>query len=191
MKRNLVILIVLLIFAPCACLGVLGLLLKAIGRTAVTGQSETPEYKYGEEWRFGDLGVTVTAGIHDWTSTTAAGRAMTHDLNFVVTIKFKSYNPNRELSAGSQCDSSSLTDDVGNTYLVIYPVNEIGIHNRVDGQIRAGMSRNVRSDNNDAGDVLVFGKPLPGASSVTLTFDAKKYGGKGKIVVTIPRSKWK
>jgi hypothetical protein len=161
--------------------------------TSRTGSGSAPdkEYKFGEEMRFGDLGATVVfAGQAGFTSTTSAGRQLFHDPEFVVTIQFKNYNPNRVVEAGAQVDAATLEDDVGNRYSRIKAKNEIGLENKIDEQISSGKVRPVRSDDKDARDLLVFERPVPGASTLTLTLDASKYGGSGKIKVKIPKSAW-
>jgi hypothetical protein len=110
-------------------------------------------------------------------------------MEFVVFISFRNYNPNRIIKAGSQVDVAILRDDVGNTYQGIRATNEIGLTNSIDDQIPAGMARPVRSDQ-PGWDVLVFERPVPGASTVTLSLDASQYGGVGRIEVQVPRETW-
>lgn len=171
--------------------------LASIGALAGKGTSRTgnpapaKEYNFGEEIRFGDLGVTVIyAGQAGFTSTTAGGRQLFHDPEFVITIRFKNYNPNRVLDAGAQVDVATLEDDVGNKYDRVKAANEIGMENKIDGQISPDKVRPVRSDDKEARDLLVFNRPVPGASVLTLTLDASKYGGSGKVKVKIPKSAW-
>jgi hypothetical protein len=150
----------------------------------------THECSFGEEMRFGDLGVAVRrARVEGFTSVTPAGRQLFHQPAFVITIGLKNYNPNRVIDAGAQVDAARLEDDVGNRYDGIKAVNEIGLAGRIEGQIPPGMARPVRSDE-DARDVLVFDRPVPGASTLTLTLDASRYGGLGRLKVQIPRSAW-
>jgi hypothetical protein len=173
---------------PITLFGVCGGLLFII----LAGKSTTKygEYNFGAEIRVGDLGVTVTeARVRGFTSTTAGGRLMDHSPEFVVTISFKNYNPNRIINAGSQVDAASLKDDVGNRYRGIRASNELGLTNHIDGQIQPGMARPVRSDE-PAHDVLVFSRPVPGASALTLVLDASSYGGAGRIEIHIPKSVW-
>jgi hypothetical protein len=148
------------------------------------------EHNMGEEIRFGDLGVTVTqAQVSGYSSRTAAGRLMNHTPEFVIHTKFKNYNPKRVVKAGSQVRSSTLVDDVGNSYQGIRATNEIGLTNEIEGQISPGMAIEVRSDE-PATDVLVFDRPVQGASFIFLTLDASKYGGSGKVRIKIPKSAW-
>jgi hypothetical protein len=150
----------------------------------------TQTVNLGEEIRFGDLGVTVvSAKLDSYTSSTAAGRKMTHDPALVATITFKNYNPKTIIDAGSQADHAELNDDVGNKYSGIRAINEIGLTNQIDGQIPPGRVRRIRSDES-SGDVLVFDRPVAGAAVLLLTLDAKRYGESGQVIVRIPRSAW-
>jgi hypothetical protein len=143
------------------------------------------EYKYREVMVFGDLGVAVTdARETGYTSTTASGRRLFHNPAFVVTIKFKNYNRNRIIKAGAQVDVATLDDNVGNRYDRIEARSDLGLAAHIEGQIERGYVRPVRSDE-EAGDVLVFDRPVEGASTLTLTLDASRYGGSGKVKVKI------
>lgn len=143
-----------------------------------------------EEVRVDDMGVTVqSAKVVGFSSVTAGGRQMFHNPEFVVRLKLKNYNSNRVIDAGAQSGVAKLTDDIGNDYKELLATNEFGLNNTIDGQIPDGHVRPVRSDA-DGQDVIVFSRPVPGASKVDLLLDATKYGGSGKIKVTIMKAAW-
>lgn len=170
-----------------SCIGLVSLASKGVQKKP---GDRTAEYEIGQEMRFGDLGVTVvSAKIASFTSTTAAGRPMTHNAELVVRLELINHNPNRVLDAGSQVEVCRLVDDVGNEYTAIRAVNEWGLENRIDGQIDRGRARPLRSDQNGS-DVLVFSRPVPGASRLVLTLDATQYGGNGRVKVNIPKTAW-
>lgn len=140
----------------------------------------------GKEIRFGDLGVTVMRGrVEAFGSVTSSGHVIVHDPGFVITIALRNYNPNRVVEVGSQADIATAADDVGNRYRAIKTTSDIGLPTRIVGQIPPGKSLGVRSDEPD-GDLLVFDRPVPGASLVRLTLDSSRYGGSGSLQVDIP-----
>jgi hypothetical protein len=140
----------------------------------------------GEELRFGDLGVTVNrARVESYGSMTSVGQLLLHEPALVVRIGIKNHNANRVVEAGSQSDSATLADDVGNRYDRIVARSQIGLPTRVPGQIPPGSVLRVRSDEREE-DVLLFDRPVPGASVLTLTLDGSRYGSSGKVKVTIP-----
>jgi hypothetical protein len=171
------------------------LLLGAVGATLPTaGGSGSPVERpgvIGQEMRFGDLGVTVTSIRQTgYGSHTAAGRQMGHNVALVVSLRLKNYNPNRVLRVPGQSGSAKATDDVGNEYPEVQPVNEWGLENTIDGQIEDGTALNLRSDVIGE-DRVIFSRPVPGANVLTVTMDAAQYdGGSGKIVFRVPRSVW-
>jgi pSer/pThr/pTyr-binding forkhead associated (FHA) protein len=144
----------------------------------------------GRELRFGDLGVTPSgARVRAYTSTTAAGRKMTHEPALVVELALKNYNPEQTLTAHGQVRSARLEDDAGHAYRALRATNELGLENAIDGQIRSGSGRAVRADA-DERDVLVFEPPGPDAGDLVLILDAAKYGGTGTVKVRIPQFAW-
>jgi pSer/pThr/pTyr-binding forkhead associated (FHA) protein len=144
----------------------------------------------GHELRFADLGVTVAnARVRVYTSTTAAGRKMTHEPALVVELALKNHDPEQVLTAHGQVRSARLEDQTGHTYRMLRATNELGLENAIDGQIRSGSGRQVRSDAEER-DVLVFEPPSPNAGDLVLILDAVKYGGTGSIRVLIPKSAW-
>lgn len=155
-----------------------------------SGDGPTKDVAVGEEVRFGDLGVTVySARVVAWGSMSSGGHPHVHPPDFVVVLTLTSHNPNRELSVQGQTGHCSLADDVGNTYGEMQAKSEGGFTNTINGQIQPGQPRRVRSGE-PANDIVVFRKPVPGASAVTLTLDATRYGGQGKIRVRVPANVW-
>ena len=140
----------------------------------------------GEEMRFGDIGVTVVRGkVEAFGSILPPGSAYFHEPAYVVQLVIKNYNPNRVLEVGAQADVATAEDDVGNHYESLKTKNELGIRTYIVGQIPPGKTLPVRPDKPDE-DVLVFDRPVPGASLMRLSLDASRYGGTGTIHVTIP-----
>jgi hypothetical protein len=159
-----------LAFLPAAALAVMFLAGVTVDSIRSVKKSLPPSHSLtiGQEIVYGDLGITVT-------------RARVQGFTFVVALAFKNRNPNRIVRAGSQVDAAELKDDVGNTHK--------GMRDEIDGQIPPGKVRPIRSDES-LGDVLVFDRPLPGASVLYLTLDAEQYGGSGRILVTITKAEW-
>jgi predicted Zn finger-like uncharacterized protein len=146
----------------------------------------TNEHDLGEEMRFGDLGVTVMRGrVEEFLSVTSIDRPVLHDPALVITLAIKNYSPNRIIEVGSQTDVALAEDDVGNKYHPLNTRSEFGLPTRILGQIPPGKVSRVRSDE-PAGDVLVFERPVAGASLVWLNLDASRYGGTGTIRVYVP-----
>lgn len=146
----------------------------------------TTEVALGEEVRFGDLGVTVaSAHVSPYQSTSPGGTLYNHEAALLIAIRFKNYNPNRTIKADCQIDTSTLRDDVGNSYRGIAARDEFGRRRSIVGQVEEGMSRPVRSEKVES-DVLVFARPVAGARQLTLTLAARRYGGTGVLRVTIP-----
>jgi hypothetical protein len=157
------------------------------GVSAPGGSVRSGRYKVGEEMRFGDLGVTVVRGKAEGFISTNSGDFDFHSGDtYVVTIGLKNYNPNRVLEVPSQAEVATLSDDVGNTYAPIRARSDTGRRAEILGQITPGHKVRLRSDDKNEMDLLVFDKPVPGATVLTLTLDADRYGGKGTIAVTIP-----
>jgi len=145
----------------------------------------------GKEMRFGDLGVTVTgARVMSFRSIRPSGGELVHGSELCVGITFKNYDTTRIAHAQSQIGHCSLTDDVGNKYSLVTAKTDAGFRAAIQGQIPQDMEIDVRSEMTGQ-DLLVFSKPVEGASSVTLTLDASRYGGQGLIEVTFPKSMYK
>jgi hypothetical protein len=163
---------------------VAGLLVKQEGET-------TKEATIGEEMRFGDLRVVVTARMDDvWASSPGGRDIVSKKPLFTVRITFANDDAKRIINAGAQVDVATLTDDVGNSYGRITTLSdEFGHECDIINQVPPGKVRLVRSDER-ATDILVFDRPLAGASTLTLTLSASRYGGTGKIKVLIPKSAW-
>jgi hypothetical protein len=116
--------------------------------------------------RFGDIGVTVAqAKVEGFASTTSMGRLLAHDPELVVTLGLKNYNSNRVVQVGSQVDFARLEDDVGNTYVPFRARSDIDLPVDILGQIPAGKALRLSSDEKDEHDLLVFDRPVPGASN--------------------------
>jgi pSer/pThr/pTyr-binding forkhead associated (FHA) protein len=148
------------------------------------------EQTLGRELRFGDLGVTPSAArVRAYTSTTAAGRKMTHEPALVVELALTNHNPEQTLTAHGQARSARLEDSTGRAFRALRATNELGLENAIDGQIRSGAGREVLADA-DERDVLVFEPPGPDAGDLVLILDAAKYGGTGSVRVRIPQSAW-
>ena len=179
----------LLLCGGCLMLG--GLLKKSLPPVE-TSNEETPDMlkNIGEEARFGALGVTLAnVSVGNVSGTSPSGRQLTSsDLLFIIRLQFKNYDPNAIAKVEGQ-SNATLQDEHGNKYKPMSITTEVGIPAKIDGQISSGHYVELRSDEMKS-DVLVFERPVPGAASLTLTLDAKKYGGSGKLKITIPRSAW-
>jgi hypothetical protein len=150
-------------------------------------QRPAREHVVGEEMRFGDLGVTVTQAKQDtFGSVTSSGEILVHDGAFVITLGLKNYNPNRILEVGPQVEYAKLQDDVGNGYDPVRTRSNIGLPTDILGQIPRGKVLRLRADDKDEHDMLVFDRPVPGASTLRLTLETSPYGASGSVSVTVP-----
>lgn len=143
-------------------------------------------YALGQEIRFGDLGVTVVrARVEKYVSLTSIGQPVLHDPAVVVRIGIRNYNPNRIAEAGAQTGVATLTDNLGNRYERVSPRSDIGLPTSIPGQTPAGTVVRLRSDEAEE-DVLLFDRPVPGASSLELRLDGSRYESSGSVKVIIP-----
>ncbi len=144
------------------------------------------EYGVGELIRIGDIGLIVMkARVEPFASVDAIGQPQEQNAQFVVRMGMQSLNPNRVVDVESQADVARAEDDVGNTYRALTARTEFGLPARIFGQIPPGRSVGVRPDEPQS-DVLVFERPVPGASCIKLTLDASRYGGTGTVRLNIP-----
>lgn len=171
----------------CGCVGTLALM----GQKRIAeDEAATVQLTPGQEHRVGDVGVTVTGCTEGEVYGKSPGGTQIYSKHpyTVVTIALKNYNPAKNAHIGAQSGAAVATDDLGNTLADIAITTEFGFEVDINGQINRGYALELRSD--QAGeDKLVLTRTVPAAKTVTVKLDATRYGGRGKLVVTLPIAK--
>jgi hypothetical protein len=170
------------------CLG-LGWLVKPKDTSPTVSQDQGPT-KFGDSASVGSMRVKVlSAKVGKYTARNNLGKEFTStDAALIVTIHISNTdstkNGTASASGGLINSSASMKDNNGNKLSLQYLTGATRTTGQIEGTVE------VRADK-PVTDVLIFGQPAPGAKSLLLTLDAKKFGGKGEMVFEIPEDEWK
>lgn len=170
------------------CLG-LGLLVKPKD-TAPTVSPDQGPTKWGDSAAVGSMRVkVVSARVEKYRAKNSLGTEFTSaDEALVITIEISNTDTTKNGTAsgsgGIINSSAKLKDNFGNDV----PLQHLQGATHTIGQLEGTVE--VRADK-PVSDVLTFNQPVPAAKMLTLTLDAKKFGGKGDLVFEIPESAWK
>lgn len=150
--------------------------------------------KVGDTVSFGDVSVKVlSVKVQPFTSHTSAGNAVQHDTAMLVRLRIKNWNPNRVAEIRGQARRAVVKDNVGNRFEALTPVLPVGsLHmpTEMDDHIRPGYVVDLRSDT-VAHDTAIFPRPVPGASSATVSLAAECYGAaEGWLDLHTSRAEW-
>jgi hypothetical protein len=145
-------------------------------------------YEVGQEAQVGDFRVTVksagSGSVLGWHPS-LPGNAFAETIHglYLVELRIANRHPTRILSArAADGPGATLTDELGNRYDRITPVNSFGTRLRVNGRIED----NARVDPGETvDDLLTFERPAAVARSLTVTIPASRYGGTGDLKFAI------
>jgi hypothetical protein len=154
-------------------------------------RSDDQTAKLWAEVRVGSIGITLQrVGVESVEATTPSGSDLAStEQHLVCRLRIVNTDPKSIAQANGQGLGAKLTDELGNKYKIMTIITEAGIPAKIKGQIPAGDSIRIRSDET-GGDVLVFERPVPAAKTLILTLSADRYGGAGSIRFEIPWSAW-
>jgi hypothetical protein len=144
----------------------------------------------GQDVTFGDLVVKPIAVI---VRPFQMSDFAIHEPSLIILLEIRNNNPNRIIDVPSQFGTAKVTDDVGNTYRELQTLNASGdgIWYPLPGRTEMIHQREARlRSEKPTTDVVLFERPVLGATKVTIDLDASKYGGEGVIRIEVPRSVW-
>lgn len=116
------------------------------------------------------------------------GNASSFGPVLIVQVGIKSRNPNKVTNLTSQYGKAYVKDDLGNRYETREPDGRVQPDPHQDIHIAKGVTRELRSDMGTA-DTILFSRPVPGASKLTIYLSGPDYGGDGVIAIEAPSPK--
>jgi hypothetical protein len=154
---------------------------------------KSPQFKetsIGQEIHFDDLSVTVaTVTVQQFQTTDYT----IYQPALIVVLRIKNTNPNRIINVSSQSGSTKVTDEFGNAYFESQVLKQSGqgIWHPIPGHTGLIEQREVRlRSDSPTTDVVIFERPVVGATRLVIDLDAAKYGGEGVIRLTITKAVW-
>jgi len=161
-------------------------------RGQTTADTKAESLKWGESATVGPLRVGLkSASLTSYSGSSPSG--VVHNSTtpgVVVVVQVTTDDKTKEHTAKGAIGSAKLADDHGNDLPVMRLKAETGFTCQIHGQLKAGSSYAVRSDD-PLTDTLVFDRPVEAAGTLTLKLDARNYGGDGPLLFEIPRDVWK
>jgi hypothetical protein len=150
------------------------------------------ECRVGETASFGDISVRVaSAQVSSFTSRSFAGRRMEHEQCLLLKLQIRNWNPNKAVVIYPQSRHAVYVDDVGNRVDAAQPRDDLGQFSFSDEFITPRYEPTLRSDDPARSDTVVFPRPVPGASKITVTLFGDCYGEpEKKLLVHLSRRDW-
>lgn len=175
---------------PLLCCG--GLLLRGVfqGFTENRAAPGGTKCGIGESVDLGDVTITpVYARVgsllvwHEFVDPTHTPPGL------ILHLEIRSRNPNRVISLHSQIGKAYVTDELGNRYEPLEFTGRFQPDGLKDPHIPRGIVRDLRSDRPTA-DTILFSRPVPGASKVTISLDGAAYGAAGTIEIVVSKEQF-